>query len=199
MHLIGHRKTRTEQLLDQATELVERAAPHVEAVRAKLADEVLPLAQERAHEAATAARETARDTALPRAREAYEIARLKAEEHLPHRKKETHRLRNTAVVVGLAGLAAWAVRSFFPQERKLPYVPPAPSDAPSSTLRPPPQRQAGTVGDPLPGYDSARDSGGADPAEALSDQQAGPHPVTTPDAPAEAELFDQPRRDQREP
>lgn len=198
MHLIGHRKTTpetlTEKLLEQVTELAERATPHVEAARAKLVDEVLPAAQAKAHETAAVARESA----VPRAREAYETARLRAEEHLPHQKKrQSHKVRNTLFALGFVGAAVAAVRAFFPQERHVPYVPPSPTQAPSSTLRTPPsgQHPAGSV----------NDAGGADPAEALSDQAAGPHPVTTPDAPAEAERIgtsdslDQTPLDQREP
>lgn len=194
MHLIGHRKTTpetlTEKLLEQVTELAERATPHVEAARAKLVDEVLPAAQARAHETAAMARESA----VPRAREAYETARLRAEEHLPHKKKPSHKVRNTLFALGFVGAAVAAVRAFFPQERHVPYVPPSPAQAPSSALRTPPsgQHAAGSV----------NDAGGADPAEALSDQAAGPHPVTTPDAPAEAErldTLDETPLDQREP
>lgn len=178
MHLIGHRKSTSEKLLDHVTELAERATPHVEAARARLVDEVLPAAQAKAQETAAIARETA----VPRAREAYEIARLRAEEHLPHKRKKSHKVRKTLLALGLLGAAGAAVRAFFPQERHVPYVPPSPDNAPSSTLRPPPTGQHATG--------PVNDAGGADPAEALSDQAAGPHPVTTPDAPAEAERLD---------
>lgn len=206
MHLIGHRKTTSEKLLEHAADLIERAQPHVDAARAKLVDEVLPAAQE----AATSARDTAiprareamttaRDTALPAAAAAAALAKAKADEHLPHRqpKRESHKVRKTFLALGLAGLAAAAVKALT-GDRKLPYVPPAPSDAPSSTMTPPPSsgtaRHAGgspadraTAAQAGSGPSGNADPGGADPAEALSDAQDGPHPVSTPDAPASRE------------
>lgn len=181
MHLIGHRKTKTEQLLEQGQhlfdDLTQRAAPHVEAARTRLVSDVIPAAQERAAQA----RELAQDRALPAAAAAAALAKAKADEHLPHRqqKKESHKVRNTLMVLGLAGLGAAAWKKMTGRQDHLPYVPPTADRAPASTLQVPPQpRHAGP------------DAAGADPAEALSDAAEGPHLATTPDSPREAEFLD---------
>lgn len=156
MHLIGHRKSGAEKLLEQgqlvledfAQKTAQRAAPHVEAAKNKLVTDVLPAAQEAAA-----------------------TARSRAEEHLPHRKKkETHKVRNSAILLGLAGLgaAAW-------------------------------HKVAGNGHTPTSYAGPSSDSGGADPAEALSDADVRPHAATTPDFPREREYIDEIPLDEREP
>lgn len=178
MHLIGHRKTRTEQLLEQGQHLVEdlaqraedlatRAAPHVDAAKA--------LAQE-----------TAQQKVLPAAATAAAMAKAKADQHLPHRQQQkTHKVRNTFVVLGLAGVGAAAWRLLTNKHEQLPYVPPSPDRAPASAMQVPPQPRHAGATQPAP-----TDAGGASPTEALSDASEGPHLATTPDSPRDAEFLD---------
>jgi hypothetical protein len=168
-----------EQLAPKLAGARDTVAPHVENARERFVKEVVPAVQQ--------ALEDAREQAVPVAEEAKRrgtaaAAALKGE---PAPKKG--RKLKLLVVVGLAGAAAYAAKKLTSggesanwQSSYTPTPAPAAPPAPPSPSAP----MAGShVADT--GVDSAGDAGGAAPGETLSDAAEEPHPVTTPDAPAE--------------
>jgi dsDNA-binding SOS-regulon protein len=207
-------KSRKDKFVDQAQvlahDLTEAVAPHVERARDELAprladarDQVAPLladARDQVTPHVENARDAfvndfvpyvqqavndARDQAGPVAEEARRrgvlaAAALKGE---PVRRKG--RKRKFLLFAGLVGLGAFAVQKMRGGESanwQTSYTPPAAPPAPPSPSAPMAGSHAADIsadsvanGDPV----------GATPGESLSDATEEPHPVTTPDAPAE--------------
>ena len=178
--------------MDAAKEAKDRAIPALTDARDKAGpvladarDKAAPilaagaaLAAEKASAGATLAAEKAsagRDLAAAR------VAQLKGE---PPPQKKGGKLKKILLVTGLAALAAFVAKKL--QDRgkadnwQSSYVPtPAPSSSGPSTPATPPSPSA-----PLAGAE-VDDTGGSSPDEAIADQVADSHPVTTPDEPAE--------------
>jgi vacuolar-type H+-ATPase subunit H len=137
-------KSKPQKMRDQASEVIDRLAPHVESAREKAApyvaqarEKATPLV-ESAREKATPAVDTAKQkfttdvlpvmtAAIAAASEATEelreeaakrgaatAAALKGEIEAP--KKKTHKLRNFLIVVGLGGIAAFVAKRMSDRE-----------------------------------------------------------------------------------
>jgi hypothetical protein len=122
--------------------------------------------------AASAASEPYRDEA--RKRGVATVAAMKGELEPP---KKSHKLRNLLVLLGLAGLAAFAYKKFAGSEGdsawKSSYEP---------TPAPPPTAPSRPTAVPDPETD---DAAAAAPDEALADAAEQPHSPTNPDTPLE--------------
>jgi hypothetical protein len=202
-------KTRKEKFVEQAQELandlseaiaphVERArdelaprladakdhvAPHVESARDHIVNELVPRVQQaviEAREQATPVVEEAKSRSVAAA------AALKGEPVKPKGRK-----RKILLFAGLAALGAVIAKrltsggesanwqsSYTPTPAPAPAAPPAPP-SPAAPM-------AGSHVADVPGDQSSPgDPSGATPGESLSDAVEEPHPVTTPDSPAE--------------
>ena len=207
---MGLRKKKS--LIDQASDYVETVRPQVEAAvgtavvaamdAAKEAkDRAIPLladARDKAGPALADARDKAgqeiadaRDKAAPilaaekaaagRDLAAARVAQLKGE---PPKKKRGGKLKAILLVTGLAAVAAFVAKKLQGGKAdnwQSSYVP---TPAPPATPATPPTPAA-----PMAGT-NVDDTGGASPDEALADQAADSHPVTTPDEPAEVVSID---------
>ncbi|WP_134740578.1 DLW-39 family protein [Nocardioides sp. 503] len=217
---MGLRKKKT--LMDQASEYVEAAKPHVEAayesarefvqdtavpalldakdkaapVLADARDKAAPVIAD-ARTKATAAASDARDKAAPllatgaalateKAASAKsvadaKVARLKGE---PEPKKGG-KLKKFLLFAGIAGVVAFVAKKLQGgdaaadnwQSSYVPSPAPTPAPAPTDTATVPP----------------TDDPGGSSPDEALADLAETPHPVTTPDEPAEVVEVEDPK------
>ena len=158
----------------------EQVAPHVESARDAIVNDFVPYVQQAVSDA--------RDQAAPFAEEAQRrgeaaVAALKGE---PVKRKG--RKRKILLFAGLIGLAALAVQKLRGGESanwQTSYSPaPAAPAAPASPAAP----MAGAHAADAPTDDAGQGSDdpvGATPGESLADATEEPHPVTTPDAPAE--------------
>ena len=133
------------------------------------------LAAEKASSGASLAAEKA-----PAGRElaAARVAQLKGE---PPKKQKRSKLKAILLLTGLAAVAGFVARKLTGSGQadnwQSTYVPtPAPSSSGPSTPPSPSAPMAGAEVD---------DTGGSSPDEAIADQVADSHPVTTPDEPAE--------------
>ncbi|MCD4533091.1 DLW-39 family protein [Nocardioides sp. cx-169] len=204
---MGLRKKKT--LMDQANDYVEAAKPHVEAAyesaREFVQDTAVPAlldAREKAapvladaREKASAAASEARDKAVPliatgaalasekaasaKAAADAKVAQLKGE---PEPKKGG-KLKKFVIFAAIAGAVAFVAKKLQGSDSaadnwQSSYVPTPP---PTST------EAAAPAGDPAPAAEPVPtdDPGGSSPDEALADAAETPHPVTTPDDPAE--------------
>lgn len=197
----------------------DAAAEAAEAARRNFEDVVKPAAHDAFEQtrdvhvpAAKKALSEAADKAKPAAQAAFEKAREKAGEtagdvqsRLPGQKKKSSKGKKLLIGLGIVGVGAGVAKlvSSRQQQRTLPYVPPTP--APQTTTA----ESAATGGaasaaaataaagnvasGPQAVAEDGLDAGGSDPGEALSDDHAGPRPVTTPDAPADSESVEDPR------
>ena len=193
-------KAKNKKLRDQATELADRVAPHVEHARQKaapyvaearktagpaltdardkLTTEVLPVLTA-AIAAANEATEDVRGEAVKRGRAT--AAALKGEIAPPPR-KEKHRLRKLLVALGLSGVVAMVAKKLSDRQAttawQSSYTPtPAPTSTSGST-------GAGTVGaSGIHKAETTDDVGGASPDVAAADAAAEPRMPTTPDDP----------------
>lgn len=178
-------------------EMREKTNPHVEGARTKLATEVLPVLTA-AVAAASEATEEVRDEAKKRG--SATAAALKGELEAPQQ-KESHKLRNFLILLGLGALIAFVAKKMSDREA---------STAWQSSYTPTPASTGGTSTTPTygaPGVAAAatqpevddtpvgtaaaaaaaqaRDEAGAGPDEAAADASEHPHEATTPDDPAE--------------
>lgn len=190
MHL---RKKKT--LLDQASDYVESVRPQVEAAVSQALDAVEEFVESTAKPALADAKEKtsavtsdAKAKAVPlaaagaalaaeRAHSAKELAGEKVARLKGEKPKESHKLRNLLVLLGLAGVAAFVAKKFTggsADNWQSTYTPAPPPPAPAPT-------------------DVTDDVGGAGPDEALSDTVEAPHPTSTPDSPAEVIDVEPPR------
>jgi F0F1-type ATP synthase membrane subunit b/b' len=196
-------KAKSKKLLDQATELADRVAPHVEHARQKaaplvsearktagpalteardkLTTEVLPVLTA-AIAAANEATEDVRGEAVKRGRAT--AAALKGEVEAP-KKKRRHRLRRLLVALGLSGVAAMIAKKLSDRQAtsawQSSYTPtPAPTASTSSM-----GSSTGSTSGPSGMHmaETTDDVGGASPDVAAADAAAEPRTPTTPDDP----------------
>ncbi len=166
-----------EELAPRIAEARDQLAPHVEDARGRIAKGV-----------ATATAAAAPVAAEARRRGVNATAALKGEEPV----KRKGRKRKFFVFATLAGLGALAVQKLRGGESSNWQTSYSPSPAPAAPPTPvtPAAPQAGSHSADVPvDSDSVdadqADAVGASPGESLSDAAEEPHPVTTPDAPAE--------------
>jgi F0F1-type ATP synthase membrane subunit b/b' len=157
-----------EKAAPLVAEAREKAAPALHDAKDRLNSDVLPVLTA-AVAAAGAATEDVRGETAKRGKAV--AAALKGEVEAP---KETHRLRNLLVLLGLGGIVAFVVKKMSDRE---------PTTAWQSSYTPTPTGTAG--GGAHKAEESADDAGGASPDVAAADAAASPHPATTPDNPAE--------------
>lgn len=187
-------KSKSQKMREQAGDMLDRLAPHVESARDKAAP-VIAEAREKASPAIDSARTKFNSEVLPvitaavaAAAEATEEARdearkrghataaaLKGEVAAPKRK--SHKLRKLFLLLGLSGVAAFVAKKMSEREESTAWqssytpTPPAPTSTPTAAA-------AAEVPHP------ADDEGGAAPDEAAADAAEVPHPATTPENPA---------------
>jgi hypothetical protein len=157
----------------------DKAGPAFADARDKAAPILAAGAALAAEKASTGASLAAEKAAAGRDLAAARVAQLKGE---PPKKKRVGKLKTILLVTGLAAVAAFVAKKLQGGKAdnwQSSYTPtPAPSATPSSPSTPP------SPAAPMAGTD-VDDTGGASPDEALADQAADSHPVTTPDEPAE--------------
>jgi hypothetical protein len=178
-------KVRAVPLLTDAR---DKAGPAFADARDKAAPIIAAGAALAAEKASTGASLAAEKAAVGRDLTAAKVARLKGG---PPPKKKGSKLRKILLLTGLAALAGFAAKKLQGGAKtdnwQSSYVP-TPAPAPAT----PPTPAA-----PMAGADSADDTGGSSPDEAIADQAAGTHPVTTPDDPAEVVSIDEAREDDK--
>ena len=157
---------------DKAAPLVaearEKAAPALNEAKDRISSDVLPVITA-AVAAAGAATEDVRGETAKRGKAV--AAALKGEVEAP---KQTHKLRNLLILLGLGGLAAFVAKKMSDRE---------PTTAWQSSYTPTPTST--TAGGAHKAEEPADDAAGASPDVAAADAAAAPHPATTPDNPAE--------------
>ncbi len=172
-----------DQITPKLAEARDQAAPYVESARDRFVKDVVPAVQQAVNDA--------RDQAAPVAEEAKRrgslaAAALKGE---PVEKKSGK--KKWFVLAALAGAGAFVYKKLQGSDESAnwqssytptpaPAAPPAPP-SPSAPMAG--SHVADTAGDGA--ATSAGDPTGANPGEVLADSTEEPHPVTTPDAPAE--------------
>jgi hypothetical protein len=173
-----------DQIAPRIAEVRDQVAPHVENARDAFVKDFVPYVQKAASDA--------RDQAAPLAEEAQRrgenaVAALKGE---PVKRKG--RKRKILLFAGLAGLAALAVQKLRGgnesanwQTSYSPSPAPAAPPAPVTPSAPTAGSHAADIPAAADSSDGSDDPVGATPGESLSDATEEPHPVTTPDAPAE--------------
>lgn len=150
----------------------DKAGPAIETVKTKLTTDVLPALVAAAVVADKATEEVRGET---KKRGLAAIAALRGEVALP---KETHRLRNFLVVIGLGGVAAAVAKKFSDRPASTTWEStPAPVTTPSTT---PSTTETGTHR-----ADEGTDVGGASPDVVAADAASEPHAATNPDDPME--------------
>ena len=203
-------KSRKEKFVDQAQDLAhdltEAIAPRIERARDEIApkladarDEIAPRlaeardtlaphvedARDRIVKGAAAATAAAAPVAVEARRRGINAASaLKGEEPV----KRKGRKRKLFLFATLAGLAAYAVQKLRGGESANWQTSYSPSTAPAAPPAPPSPSapQAGSHAADVPvDSDTEGEPVGATPGESLSDAAEEPHPVTTPDSPAE--------------
>jgi hypothetical protein len=171
-----------DQVAPRIAEAREQVAPHVETARDRLVNGVVPFVQQAVSDA--------RDQAGPVAEEAKRrgvlaAAALKGEPVV----KRKGRKRKILLFTGLLALGAIAVQKLRGGESANWQTSYSPSPAPSTPPPAPPSPAApasGTHAATVPtDSNGSGEAVGATPGESLSDAAEEPHPVTTPDAPAE--------------
>lgn len=186
---MGLRKKKS--LIDQASDYVEQVKPHAEAAyeSAKdfVQDTVVPAladAREKAGPALADAREKAAPViaagaakAAERATAARELADAKVAELKGEEPKKKGKLKRFVLFAGIAGGVAFVAKKLQGGGQSANWQSSyTPSPAPTPPATPP------TPAAPQAGVD---DAAGASPDEALSDSTETPHPVSTPEDPAE--------------
>lgn len=173
---------------DRATPLIEQGR----AVAAERAAEGRVLAAEKGAAAAAIAREKAAEGRALAAEQAVsgkdlaaaKLARLRGEEPEPKGGK----FKKFLLVTGLLAVGGFVVKMLRDRQAndnwESSYVPPSPVPPMPPADRSPADGLANPLTDPLPGR-AGDDPGGAGPDEAISDAGEAPHPVTTPDDPAD--------------
>ncbi len=161
-----------DDLAPRIAEARDSLAPHVEDARSRLAKGV-----------ATATAAAAPVAGEARRRGTAAAAALKGEQPV----KRKGRKRKLFVFATLAGLGALAVQKLRGGESANWQTSYSPSPAPAAPPAPPSPAapMAGSHTADVPVDSASGDPVGASPGESLSDAAEEPHPVTTPDAPAE--------------
>ena len=169
-----------DQVAPRLAEARDQVAPHVENARGRLVNDVVPFVQQAVSDA--------RDQAAPVAEEAKRRGVLAAAALKGEPVKRTGgKKKKFLVFAGLAGLGALAVKKLRGGESANWQTSYSPSPAPAAPPAPPSPSapMAGSHTADVPVDSAAGDPGGASPGEALADAAEEPHPVTTPDSPAE--------------
>ena len=159
----------------------DKAGQEIADAREKAAPILAAGAALAAEKASTGASLAAEKAAAGRDLAAARVAQLKGE---PPKKKRGGKLKAILLVTGLAAVAAFVAKKLQGGKAdnwQSSYVP---TPAPPATPATPPTPAA-----PMAGT-NVDDTGGASPDEALADQAADSHPVTTPDEPAEVVSID---------
>ena len=166
--LIADAKEKAAPLVAEAR---EKAAPALNEAKDRISSDVLPVLTA-AVAAAGAATEDVREETAKRGKAV--AAALKGEVEAP---KQTHKLRNLLVLLGLGGLVAFVVKKKSDRE---------PTTAWQSSYTPTPaSATTGAGGGAHKAEEPADDAAGASPDVAAADAAATPHEATTPDNPAE--------------
>lgn len=186
---MGMRKKKS--LIDQAGDYVEQVKPHAEAAlesaRDFVQDTVVPAladAREKAEPAMADARKKAAPViaagaakAAERATAARDLADAKVAELKGEKPKKKGKIKRFVLFAGIAGGVAFVAKKLQgggqSDSWQSSYTP---SPAPTPPSEPP------SPAAPQSGID---DKGGASPDEAMSDATETPHPVSTPEDPAE--------------
>jgi hypothetical protein len=182
---MGLRKKKS--LIDQAGDYVDQVRPHAEAAAASardfVQDTVVPAladARDKAGPAIADAREKAAPViaagaakAADRANAARDLADAKVAELKGEKPKKKGKLKRFVLFAGIAGGVAFVAKKLQGGGQ---------SDNWQSSYNPAPAPTPPTPAAPQSGAD---DTGGASPDEALSDAAETPHPVSTPEEPAE--------------
>ena len=194
------KKSLLDQAMDQASDYVDAAKPHVEAAygsaRDFVQDTAVPAlidAKDKATPVIVDARDKATSKAAPLiasgqalASEKATAAKTVADAKVAQLKgepapKKGSKLKKIVFFTALAGAVAFAAKKLQGGKAESnnwqsSYVP-----------TPPPPSTPAPVGTP------ADDTGGSSPDEALADAAEAPHPVTTPDEPADVVDLEDPR------
>ena len=166
--LVADAREKAAPLLAEAR---EKTAPALHEAKDRINSDVLPVLTA-AVAAAGAATEDMRGETAKRGKAV--AAALKGEVEAP---KESHKLRNLLVLLGLGGLVAYVVKKKSDRE---------PTTAWQSSYTPTPASTTdNTPGGAHKAEEPADDAAGASPDVAAADAAATPHPATTPDNPAE--------------
>lgn len=125
-----------------------------------------------------------------RASAARELAEAKVAELRGEQPKKTHRIRNLLVLGAVAGGVVVVARKLQGGGKndnwQSSYTPkPAPASSGSGTGGAPGTPASTPAAPVTPATTSIEDPGGAAPGEAIADATEAPHPVSTPDEPAE--------------
>lgn len=168
-----------DQVGPRLAEARDQVAPHVENARGRLVNDVVPFVQQAVSDA--------REQAAPVAEEAKRRGVLAAAALKGEPVKRKGGKKKFLLFAGLAGLGALAVKKFRGAESANWQTSYSPSPSPAAPPAPP------SPSAPMAGSHTADvavdaagdDAGGASPGEALADSAEEPHPVTTPDSPAE--------------
>lgn len=172
-----------DNLAPKIADARDQAAPYVESARDKFVNEVVPAVQQAVNDA--------KDQAVPVVEEARRRGSLAADALKGEPVKKKGGKKKFFLFAALAGVGAFVFKklrdgnestnwqtSYAP--KPAPAAPPAP---PSPAAPMAGSHAADTAVDNA--ATSAGDPTGANPGETLSDAAEEPHPVTTPDAPAE--------------
>jgi hypothetical protein len=166
----------------------EQAAPYVESARDRLVNDVVPAVKKAAADVA--------EQAAPVVEEAKQRGSDAAAALAGQQKKKSGK-KKWFFFAALAGAAAFVANKLKSGSKESAnwqssYTP-APAPAPAAPSAPPsPSAPAGgahLASTPVDGPGSG-DAAGANPGESISDSIEEPHPVTTPDAPAEEVAVD---------
>ncbi len=173
-----------DQIAPRIAEAREQATPYVDSARERWTKDVMPAVQQAVNDAREQAGPVAEEA---RRRGSLAAAALKGE---PVEQKKKGK-KKYVVLVALAGLGAYVANKMRANDESAnwqtsytpnpaPAAPPAPP-SPSAPMAG--SHSADTAVDQS--ATNAGDPAGASPGETLADATEAPHPVTTPDAPAE--------------
>jgi gas vesicle protein len=173
-----------DQIAPKIAEARDQAAPYVESARDRFVNEVVPAVQQAVNDA--------KDQAAPVAEEAKRRGTLAAAALKGEPVKKKGGKGKFFLIAALAGVAAFVAKKLTSSNESANWQTSyAPKPAPAAPPAPP------TPAAPMAGShaaDTAVDNSataagdpvGASPGETLADSSEEPHPVTTPDAPAES-------------
>jgi F0F1-type ATP synthase membrane subunit b/b' len=172
-----------DQLGPKLADARDQAAPYVESARGRFVNGVVPAVQQAVSDA--------KDQAAPVVEEAKRRSSLAADALKGEPVKKKGGKKKWFLFAALAGAGAFVFKkvrggqdeSANWQTSYAPKPAPAAPPAPPSPSAPQAGAHAADATDDAP--TSIGDTTGANPGEALSDATEAPHPVTTPDAPAE--------------
>jgi len=185
--VLSDARDRATPLIDQGRAMAAEKAAEGRALAAEKGAAAASIAREKAAEGRVLAAEQA---ASGKGLAAAKFAQLKGEDPEPKGGK----FKKFLLVTGLLAVAGFVFKMFRDRQAddnwESSYMPPAPVPPMSAPDRSPADGLANPLTDPLPGQ-AGDDPGGAGLDEAMSDATEVPHPVTTPDDPADVVDVDQ--------